>query len=153
MVQVLDRNGTDVTERYAQETEPASEPEPCPGPPEFLSFEAQCEWLRSAPGLHSKGRLHGGMVALLENYCITVGLAREMNQIIEIDGKFVGGRAHPAIKIMQEAVRDARALAAQIDFEKDLEQAPSAEVKAALERIEQEKLGANAWAKEQDLLP
>lgn len=89
----------------------------CPEPPEWMSFEAKLEWLRSAPKLQRQGRLEGGVVAMLENYCVAIGLARDMNGYICADGNFVNSRPHPAIKVMMDAMKEAKSIAAEIKFE------------------------------------
>lgn len=89
----------------------------CPDAPDWMSFEAKLEWLRSAPNLFSQGRLEGGMIGLLENYCVAIGLARDMNAIVCADGNFVSNRPHPAIKVMMDAMKDAKNIATEIKFE------------------------------------
>jgi phage terminase small subunit len=89
----------------------------CPDAPDWMSFEAKLEWLRSAPKLFSQGRLEGGLIGLLENYCVAIGLARDMNAIVCADGNFISNRPHPAIKVMMEAMKDAKTVAGEIKFE------------------------------------
>jgi P27 family predicted phage terminase small subunit len=93
---------------------------PVPGPPEWMSFEAKLEWFRCAKDLHETGRLKGGMISLLENYCSVVGHGRELEKMLQEDGKIIGGKAHPAYKMYLDTVNNSRALASEIGFSKKL---------------------------------
>ncbi len=84
----------------------------CPQPPEFLSFEAKCEWLRAAPELFKKGILTDENLALFENYCYLIGQSRECMVIVEVDGKMIMTKAgyvvHPMAKLASDSMRDAK---------------------------------------------
>lgn len=92
---------------------------PCPEPAEWMGFEAKCEWMRSAPDLWKKGRLVGGNIALLENFCIAIGMIRECEAMMQEDGKIVGGKFHPAHKMMIDAMTQARSIASELRFARD----------------------------------
>lgn len=93
------------------------EPEaPCPEPPDSLTFEAKLEWQRVAPILHRQGRLVDSIMALFENFCICQGRVAQYEQYLVVDGLIVGGKAHPAIKLQQEAMKEARMLAAELQL-------------------------------------
>ena len=82
----------------------------CLEPPENFGFEAKCEWIRSCPDLIKRGVLIGGNIGIFENYCISMGMVKEFEDMLEVDGKIVGGRPHPAFKMMIDAMASAKAL-------------------------------------------
>lgn len=88
--------------------------------PEWMSFEARMEWMRSAPELFKKGQLVGGMIALFENYCVAIGLVREFESMISSDGKIINGKPHPAFKMMLDAMVQAKSIASELKFGKVL---------------------------------
>lgn len=93
---------------------------PCPDAPEWMSFEAKCEWLRAAPDMWEKGKLKGGVISLLESYCVAIGIARECGAMIENDGKIIPpGKIHPAFKMMTEAMAQAKSIATELRFGRD----------------------------------
>lgn len=92
---------------------------PVPEPPEWMSYESKCEWLRSAPSLHEKGRLSGSVISMLESYCIAIGIVRECEAMIAVDGKIVGGKTHPAFRMMMESMKEARGIAVELRFARE----------------------------------
>ena len=92
---------------------------PCPEPPDWMSFEAKMEWLRAAPELHKKGRLVGGLISLLENYCIATGEIRECEAMLASDGKIINGKVHPAFKMMIDAMAIAKSIGGELRFARD----------------------------------
>jgi P27 family predicted phage terminase small subunit len=100
--------------RLVESNEDIKTLETCPEPPEFLGFEAKCEWLRAAPELFKKGILTNDNLALFENYCICIGTARECLAIIEVDGKVImtknGPAIHPAQKLMLDSMAQAKSI-------------------------------------------
>jgi P27 family predicted phage terminase small subunit len=88
--------------------------ETCPEPPEFLGFEAKCEWLRAAPELFKKGILTNDNLALFENYCFHIGQSRECMVIVEVDGKMImsknGYIEHPMNKLARENMAQAKSI-------------------------------------------
>ncbi len=87
----------------------------CPDPPETLSFEAKSIWLEAAPELFKRGGLVGGNLMIFENFCIVSGHARDMNAMLEVDGRIVGGKPHPAYRMMLDAMITSRTLWAQLN--------------------------------------
>lgn len=92
---------------------------PCPPAPEYISYEAKLVWEEAAPDLWEKDRLHGGAISLLVNYCVSVGLAREMSAILEVDGKIIKGKPHPAYRMMLDAIAASRAIASELRFARE----------------------------------
>lgn len=92
---------------------------PCPPAPEYISYEAKLVWEEAAPDLWVKDRLHGGAISLLVNYCVAVGVAREMAAILEVDGKIIKGKPHPAYRMMLDAMSTARAVASELRFARE----------------------------------
>lgn len=92
---------------------------PCPDPPEFLEYEAKLVWLEAAPDLWKKDRLHGGTISLLTNYCMVVGEAREMKAVLEVDGKIIKGKPHPAYHMMMSAISTATRIAVELRFARE----------------------------------
>jgi len=80
-----------------------------PDPPDFMSYEAKCEFLRSVEDVVRKGLYEGPNIGLYESYCVAIGFAREFEQQLAEDGKIIGGKAHPAFKMMIDAIASARA--------------------------------------------
>lgn len=80
-----------------------------PDPPESMSYEAKCEFLRSIGNVIELGIYSGPNIGIFESYCIATGFARECEQILEVDGKIIGGKPHPAFKMMLDAMTNARA--------------------------------------------
>ncbi len=80
-----------------------------PDPPEFMSYEAKCEFLRSIGLLVESDLYKGPAIGIFESYCIATGFARECEQRLAEDGMIVGGKPHPAYKMMLDAMTNARA--------------------------------------------
>lgn len=80
-----------------------------PDPPDSMSYEAKCEFLRSINYLIENDLYKGPNIGIFESYCIATGFARECESILEVDGKIVGGKPHPAYKMMLDAMSNARA--------------------------------------------
>lgn len=83
-------------------------------PPDFLSYEAKCEWIRSVEDLVEKGIFVGPNIGLFESYCVATGYARECEQLLEVDGKIIGGKPHPAYRMMLDAMATARSIWAEL---------------------------------------
>lgn len=90
----------------------------CPEAPAWLPVAAKLEWRRSAPELHRRGLLTNDSRATLEAYCIAVGQVREAEKLMQAEGRIVqtttGPKTHPAFRIQQGAMREARLLAAEL---------------------------------------
>jgi P27 family predicted phage terminase small subunit len=50
----------------------------------------------------------------VENYCAAIGQVRAAQKIIDRDGLTIGARKHPAVAIMNDAMTQARQLAAEL---------------------------------------
>ncbi len=96
--------------------ESSSKKEIClPDPPETMtSYEAKCEWIESVGDLVEKGIFVGPNISLFYSYCVATGQARELEKILEEDGRIVGGKAHPAYRMMLDAMSTARSIWAEI---------------------------------------
>jgi len=108
-----------------------------PQPPEFMGYEAKCEWLRSIEDVVEKGLFIGPNIGLFENYCIAHGLSRECEEHIATDGKIIGGKPHPLLKTMFDSMSLAKNLLAELK--------PKKEIK----KDEEEK---DSWGKDKGLL-
>ena len=81
-----------------------------PDPPEFMSYEAKCEFLRSIEDVIERGIYSGPNIGIFESYCIATGFARECEQKLAEDGMIIPpGKPHPAYKMMLDAMSSARA--------------------------------------------
>lgn len=89
-----------------------------PDPPELLSFEAKCEWINCAKDLQNKGKLVGGVMSLLEAYCIAMGHVREFEKTLQTDGMIIGGRPHPAYKMMLDSMTQVSRFGSELGFGK-----------------------------------
>ena len=96
-------------------------PSRVPVAPATLPPCGRAEWRRVAPLLKSQGRLGPGIVATVEAYCTAVGMARAFDEVLTRDGWFLeteerGKVPHPAFKMRQDAAREARLLAAELQL-------------------------------------
>ncbi len=97
-------------------------------PPAYLSEDAKEEWLRIVPILAARKILTEADVGGLENYCMCIGTVREMDREIQVTGAVqkiykldkegvahvVSTRKNPAVGIRNEAMTQARLLAAEL---------------------------------------
>lgn len=97
-------------------------------PPNWFSEDARAEWLRIVPILASRRILTEADLGSVENYCMAIGLAREMERKIQEQGAvidiykvdkdgaaiLVGSRRNPAVGIQSDAMTRARLLAAEL---------------------------------------
>lgn len=90
----------------------------CPSPPAWLAPYARAEWKRTAPELHARGLLTPDVLQTLESYCSAAGAAREAEEQMQAEGRVVKTETsftvHPAFKVAQGAMREARLLAAEL---------------------------------------
>lgn len=90
----------------------------CPSAPAWLSPYAKAEWRRAAPELYARRLLTPDMLATLESYVTAAGTIRECEDIMRAEGRVIEGEkgkaVHPAFKIQQGAMREARLLAAEL---------------------------------------
>lgn len=120
--------------------EGGSAPGRCPAPPSWLPMHAKREWKRSAPELQRRKLLTPETLATLESYCVAVGQVRECEEIMAAEGRLVVSddiqKPHPAFKMQQAAMREARLLAAEL--------ALTPQRQATKGRMEEDK--GNGWA-------
>lgn len=90
----------------------------CPSAPGWFSDQAKAEWKRVAPQLHARGLLTDDTIGTVESYAIAAGQVRELEETMQAEGRMVasedGPRPHPAFKMQQAAMREARLLAAEL---------------------------------------
>lgn len=91
----------------------------CPPFPSWFSKFAREEWKRVAPELHKRGSLTEDTKGTVESYCVAAGMARECEEAMNRDGRIVYSEnfppsVHPAFKIWQSSVREARLLACEL---------------------------------------
>ncbi|SDD71916.1 phage terminase small subunit P27 family [Rhodospira trueperi] len=91
-----------------------------PPPPSWLPAHAKAEWKRVAPRLQARGLLNDEARATLESYCVAVGMVRECEETMVTEGRTVeterGPTVHPAFRIQQGAMREARLLATELSL-------------------------------------
>lgn len=87
-------------------------------PPDWLSLDAKTEWRRVMPILNERKILTDADIGGLENYCIAIGMVREMERsiqehgaVIEIDGV---PKRNPAVGIQADAMTRSRLLASEL---------------------------------------
>lgn len=90
----------------------------CPGPPAWLPLHGKREWRRVAPELHRRRLLTPETLGTLESYCTAAAQVREFEETMAAEGRTVetdiGPKPHPAFKMQQAAMREARLLAAEL---------------------------------------
>lgn len=90
-----------------------------PPAPKYLGPAARAEWRRAGGALVEGGKLTSGDLAMLESYCVQVGLTRDAAATIAREGLTVLGPKgamirHPAGGILRESTTAARHLAAAL---------------------------------------
>ncbi|MGD9836303.1 MAG: phage terminase small subunit P27 family [Afipia sp.] len=90
-----------------------------PGVPDWMAKEAKAEWRRVTPKLIARKVLTQSDLGSLENYCVAIGQVRECQSTLNKDGLYVQSekgapRPHPAVRIMHQAMTQARQLAAEL---------------------------------------
>lgn len=97
-------------------------------PPDWLSEDAKVEWRRIVPILADRRILTEADLGSVENYCMAMGLAREMERdiqrygavqkVFKVDNQgnsvLVSTRKNPAVAIQSDAMTRARLLAAEL---------------------------------------
>lgn len=95
-------------------------PSVSPKAPGWLPAEAKREWKRVVPILTQRRILTDADLGSLENYCLAIGQVRQcQTEIGKMSSMFVESprsapRPHPAFRLMHEAMRQARQLAAEL---------------------------------------
>lgn len=86
--------------------------------PAWLSRAAALEWCRVMPILAARKILSVADLGSLENYCVAVGTVREMEEMMQDEGRVIrtetGLKRHPAVGIQSDAMTCARLLAAEL---------------------------------------
>ena len=86
--------------------------------PDCLSPDAAAEWERVMPILEERRILTVADLGGLENYCIAIGMVREMERRLQTDGIILdteqGLKRHPAVGIQSDAMTRARLLGAEL---------------------------------------
>lgn len=96
--------------------------------PEWLSSAARDEWDRVVPLLVERKILTRADLGTLENYCMSIGLARDMESqiqkigavqlIYQIDkegvARVTGSKKNPAVQVQKDAMNSARMLGAEL---------------------------------------
>ena len=85
-----------------------------PAPPSWLSVEAKKEWRRVMPILVERRILTTADLGSLESYCSSIGVMREAQAILNVEGLVLDGKRHPAFGIMNAAQTTARLSAAEL---------------------------------------
>jgi P27 family predicted phage terminase small subunit len=91
----------------------------CPGPPTWFHQHARDTWARIAPTLHRRGLLVPDVMQTVEAYCVAAGQVVEFEATMTNEGRLVadgdgGKKPHPAFKMQQAAMREARLLAGEL---------------------------------------
>lgn len=80
-----------------------------PAPPSWMAKDAKAEWRRIMPALVDRKILTNADMGSVENYCIAIGRAREVEALIQRDG------IDPVLcRLQDKAVQTARQLAAEL---------------------------------------
>ncbi|TKA98541.1 phage terminase small subunit P27 family [Cereibacter changlensis] len=86
--------------------------------PAWLSPAAVAEWDRVMPILAERRILTVADLGGLENYCTAIGTVREMEAMMQTDGRVIatenGLKRHPAVGIQSDAMTRARLLASEL---------------------------------------
>jgi P27 family predicted phage terminase small subunit len=80
-----------------------------PAPPSWMAKDAKAEWRRIMPALVDRKILTNADMGSVENYCVSIGRAREVEALIQKDG------IDPVLcRLQDKAVQTARQLAAEL---------------------------------------
>jgi P27 family predicted phage terminase small subunit len=89
-----------------------------PRPPGWLSRDAKAEWKRVVPLLMDRRILTDADLATFASYCLATGQVIEAQRIIAVEGMIYmgtsGPKRHPAVGIANDAMTQARQLAAEL---------------------------------------
>jgi P27 family predicted phage terminase small subunit len=85
-----------------------------PAPPAWLSKEGRAEWRRVAGDLIGRGTVVETDLAALEAYCAAVAGVRETARIITRQGRMVGKKPHPAVRMQIQYLESSRRFAAEL---------------------------------------
>ncbi|WP_126974656.1 phage terminase small subunit P27 family [Frigidibacter oleivorans] len=86
--------------------------------PDWLPEDAAVEWRRVMPILAERRILTSADLGGLENYCLAIGTVREMEAVMQAEGRIIRvdglPKRHPAVGIQSDAMTRARLLAAEL---------------------------------------
>lgn len=85
-----------------------------PKAPAWLPEEARAEWRRVVPGLIERRVLTADMTAILEAYCLHVGLVKRAWAAIAAEGEYVQGKRHGAFTTLTQSTAEVRRGAAEL---------------------------------------
>lgn len=85
-----------------------------PTPPAWLSKEGRAEWRRVARDLIGRGVVVETDLAGLEAYCAAIAGVRETARIITRQGRMVGKKPHPAVRMQLQYLETSRRYAAEL---------------------------------------
>lgn len=85
-----------------------------PQPPSWLSVEGKKEWKRVAPNLIGRGVVVETDLASLEAYCAAIAGVRESARLIARQGRMVGKKPHPAVRMQLQYLESSRRYAAEL---------------------------------------
>jgi P27 family predicted phage terminase small subunit len=85
-----------------------------PKPPPWLSKDGCAEWRRVTPDLVARGILTDTDLASLAAYCAAIAGVCETARLIKRQGRMVGKRAHPAVRMQLQYLESARRYAAEL---------------------------------------
>ncbi|HEY8566594.1 MAG TPA: phage terminase small subunit P27 family [Beijerinckiaceae bacterium] len=85
-----------------------------PRPPSWLAKEAKAEWRRVMPLLVERRILTDADMGCVEAYCTAIARVREAEKLIAVEGLTMGSRKHPAVALQNDAMTQARQLAAEL---------------------------------------
>jgi P27 family predicted phage terminase small subunit len=90
-----------------------------PKPPAWLGMAARREWQRVIPILCERRILTEADLGCLQSYCVAIGRIEECEATLRAEGMFFTGengvpRPHPAIRVSDSAMTQARQIAAEM---------------------------------------
>ena len=85
-----------------------------PASPAWLSKDGRAEWRRVATDLIGRGVVVETDLAALEAYCAAVAGVRETARIITRQGRMVGKKPHPAVRMQLQYLESSRRYAAEL---------------------------------------
>lgn len=99
--------------------EGSAAPSGCPDAPVWLGKHAAEEWERVAPLLFRRRLLGDDTMGALEAYCVAVGVMRDCSaapksKAVDLFGQVADKQAQQRMRMMFQAMREARLLAAEL---------------------------------------
>ena len=88
-----------------------------PRAPLTLGPAGKKQWKVICDRLHNVGILHDVSLGLIESYCINYQAMQDSMADMELHGKYTeSGRVHPAWRVLQESMKEMRAIASHFGF-------------------------------------